>query len=138
MDGSAKSGYRGGVIVPRLLLLALLLSPALDAAEGFRILRGARRLSLERGTLRAEGCDGIVRLHVPPGAGARMRRMSLAPWGDALEGCEFLAGTESVKLTEADLVRVRFRDGSLRLAFRRAARPLLDRGGMLILIDRYR
>ncbi len=121
------------------LLCAVLFSAPEDSTGGVRILRGAERLHAEHGRLTAEGCDGILRLHLPPGAYERVKRLRLVPWGDALEGAEFLAeDTESVQLLERNLARARFAKGRLDLSFPTAARKLLDRGGMLILIDRYR
>jgi len=120
-------------------LCALLLAAPEGGTDEVRVLRGAERLRVERGRLVAEGCDGIVRLHLPAFSYDRVKRLRLLPWGDALEGAEFLAGgTESVQLLERGLVRPRFAKGRLDLSFTPAARPLLDRGGMLILIDRYR
>lgn len=124
-----------------LMLLSLpLAAPGGSAApeDAVRILRGAERISFLRGTLHVDGCDGIVRMEIPPGAFARVKRLRLAPWTDALEGAEFLAGTESVKLLETGAVRAVFRAGALRLELRPAARKRLARGGMLILVDRYR
>lgn len=122
-----------------LLLCSLLLTAPAAGTDAVRILRGAERLVPAHGRLVAEGCDGILRLHLPPRAFDRVKRLRLRPWGDALEGAEFLAGgTDPVQLKERRLVRTRFGAGRLDLAFPDAARPLLDRGGMLILVDRYR
>jgi hypothetical protein len=103
-------------------LLALLVAAPDAGTDELRILRGAERLVATRGRLRVEGCDGILRLHLPPGSFDRVKRLRLVPWTDALEGADFMAGTESVSLKETARVKT-FGRSRLDLAFPESARP---------------